>query len=113
MAIRLIDQLEQLLDTALSEVGRTYHVLPLDLELRPLAWIMEEFRRLQRRQFEQVVLNIRVVEAGVNRALAAAFGEKVPELPRWGEAVERQPERTVPEWWIAYQKANPQQKIRV
>lgn len=103
----LIDALLELADVALSRVGRAYTMLPdaLARECYP-DWLIREFRRLRREEFDAHILAIQAMEVGVGRALVTAFGEQPEELPRW-DAVECElSSEEDPEWVQRYREAN-------
>lgn len=84
-------------------MGKTYHALPRGLDLEPLAWLLEEYQRLQQSRREDILRDITIVEIGVNRAVAQAFGARVKPLVL--------PDSTrdaggPPEWWTKYREAN-------
>lgn len=91
-------------------MGRTYSVLPTRLAREvTLWWLVEEYQRLDRQTYDETVMQISAVEVGVNRALAAVFGEKVRPLPAWDEKVTPVEDRR-PEWWTEYLRVNKLEK---
>lgn len=83
-------------------------MLPPDLASKSEAlWLLQEYERLRRDEFNEHLREILVAEAGVGRALVAAFGEKPDELPTW-ESVEGKPvsEEDRPSWIDEYKRVN-------
>jgi hypothetical protein len=103
----LVRTLERFADEALSMVGRAYGILPADLADRCyLAWLVEEFKRIQRDEFDAQIAQIQAVEIGVSRTVGAAFGAKLKPLPKWEDVVEARKAEEEPEWMKKYKTAN-------
>lgn len=76
-----------------------------------LEWLVAEHLRLVNERFTSHIVQIQAVEQGVLRALAAAFGESVPDLPDSFDEVEGAEQEEIPDWWRAYAEANKDRNI--
>lgn len=80
-------------------------MLPDTLDRRAVRWVLRQFEYVQTRQREQANLQIAFVEIGVARAIARAFGGKVPPLE-----IAPRPEHaqawTPPAWMRRFEEAN-------
>lgn len=94
-------------DAALSQVGRAYGVLPRALagDCYP-EWLIREFRRLRREEFDEHVLAIQAVEVGVARAVGAAFGADVGKLPKREDVRGQGQAEEESEWIRRYKSIN-------
>lgn len=91
----------------MSVVGRAYGRLPGELAGEVLAsWLLCEFRRLRREEFDAFALRVQAVELGTARALARGFGGKVGPLPTWDD-LEGEAQEEEPTWFQKFREANP------
>ena len=87
-------------------MGRAYAVLPhrLAQDCYP-HWLVAEFQRLRREEFDDWIWRVRSTEIGVARALAAGFGKKPGNLPTWDDVTQGVSEEE-PDWIQRYREAN-------
>lgn len=82
--------------------------MPDEVARRAPGWIVRQLRTVLRAKWEDVRTQISIVELGVNRALAAAFGAKVEPLPDYANIRRKSlpRDRRLPAWMLEYERVN-------